>query len=280
MRPESVNSGKRVDVDEDVGSGQLIVRASGAAAARAAMMGTAPAPEHIQLLIRCQVPRAVAAAGAKLTFADCTLHLLPIGPPDGEAPGNRGVVMLTVSTAKLSIGFSELRPLMFQPVETDPALRSLFASAVAHVLAAGEVLDAHGLAHHLLGLAELVLRTALRVELDRVDALAARRREAVEYMRTHLGEQSLSADKVADALFISRRRLYQLFDDGQGISERIKGLRIDRAKALLSDPAKASRGIAEVAKDCGFATAAHFSRTFSKLVGQTPTEFRERSLAR
>jgi AraC-like DNA-binding protein len=188
--------------------------------------------------------------------------------------------MLTVSTAKLSIGFSELRPLMFQPVETDPALRSLFASAVAHVLAAGEVLDAHGLAHHLLGLAELVLRTALRVELDRVDALAARRREAVEYMRTHLGEQSLSADKVADALFISRRRLYQLFDDGQGISERIKGLRIDRAKALLSDPAKASRGIAEVAKDCGFATAAHFSRTFSKLVGQTPTEFRERSLAR
>ncbi|HEV7975485.1 AraC family transcriptional regulator [Amycolatopsis sp.] len=267
-------------MDEEVGSGQLIVRASGAAAARAAMMGTAPAPEHIQLLIRCQVPRAVAAAGAKLTFADCTLHLLPIGPPDGEAPGNRGVVMLTVSTAKLSIGFSELRPLMFQPVETDTALRSLFASAVAHVLAAGEVLDAHGLAHHLLGLAELVLRTALRVELDRVDALAARRREAVEYMRAHLGEQSLSADKVADALFISRRRLYQLFDDGQGISERIKGLRIDRAKALLSDPAKASRGIAEVAKDCGFATAAHFSRTFSKLVGQTPTEFRERALAR
>jgi AraC-like DNA-binding protein len=280
MRPESVNSGKRVDVDGEVGSGQLIVRASGAAAARAAMMGTAPAPEQIQLLIHCPVPRAVAAAGAKLTFSDCTLHLLPIGPPDGEAPGNRGVVMLTVSTAKLSIGFGELRPLMFQPVETDAALRSLFASAVAHVLAAGGVLDAHGLAHHLLGLAELVLRTALRVELDRVDALAARRREAVEYMRAHLGEQSLSADKVADALFISRRRLYQLFDDGQGVSERIKGLRIDRAKALLSDPAKAAKGIAEVAKDCGFATAAHFSRTFGKLVGQTPTEFRERALAR
>lgn len=259
-------------MNENLANGSLVVRASGAAAARAAIMGTASAPERIQLLIRCPVPRAVTATGVELAFADCTLHLMPAESPSG------GVVMLTVATAKLSIGFSELRPLMFQPVETDAALRSLFAGAVAHVLAAGPVLDPHGLAFYLLGLAELVLRTALRVELDRVDALAARRREAVEYMRAHLSEQALSADKVADALFISRRRLYQLFDDGQGVSERIKGLRIERAKALLADPAKASRGIAEVAKDCGFANAAHFSRTFGKMVGRTPTEFRADSV--
>lgn len=248
-------------------SGYLVVRASGAAVARAAILGGRGDPEDVQLLLRCPVPRTVAESCAKLTFADATLHLQP-----------SGVVMLTVAAAKLSISFAELRPLMFRPVEVDAPLRSLFASAVAHVVAAGPRLDPHGLAHHLLGLAELVLRSALRVELDRVDALAARRREALEYMRAHLGDQSLSADRIAEALYISRRRLYQLFDDGQGVSERLKGLRVERAKALLADPAKAGRGIAEIARDCGFTSAPHFSRTFRQSTGRTPREFRERAL--
>jgi AraC-like DNA-binding protein len=254
-------------------SGYLVVRASGAAAARAAILG-GPArsggPDRIQLLLRCPIPRAVAESGAELKFADATLHLRP------SEPG--GVVLLTVAAAKLSISFAELRPLMFRPVEVAAPLRSLVAGAVAHVLAAGPRLDPHGLAHHLLGLAELVLRSALRVELDRVDALAARRREALEYMRAHLAEQSLSADKIAEALYISRRRLYQLFDDGQGVSERLKGLRIERAKAVLADPAKAGRGIAEVARDCGFTSAPHFSRTFRRATGRTPREYREQAL--
>ncbi|WP_103344093.1 helix-turn-helix transcriptional regulator [Amycolatopsis sp. CA-126428] len=250
-------------------NGYLVVRASGAAAARAAILGGRKDPEDVQLLLRCPVPRVGrdSESGAKLTFADATLHLQP-----------SGVVMLTVAAAKLSISFAELRPLMFRPVEVDAPLRALFAGAVAHVVAAGPRLDPHGLAHHLLGLAELVLRSALRVELDRVDALAARRREALEYMRAHLGEQSLGADKIAEALYISRRRLYQLFDDGQGVSERLKGLRVERAKALLADPAKAGRGIAEIARDCGFTSAPHFSRTFRRATGRTPREFRERAL--
>ncbi|MDR6595486.1 MULTISPECIES: helix-turn-helix transcriptional regulator [Saccharothrix] len=249
----------------DVAGGVLTVRASGAAAARAALTGGATTPEHIQLLLRCPVPAGVGGAGAELRFPDCSLHVLPAG-----------VVALTVAEARLTVGFGELKPLMFQPVPVDAALRSVFSGAVAHVLAAAHVLDPHGLAHHLVGLAELVLRSALRAELDRVDALAARRREALEYMREHLADPELGADRVAEALFISRRRLYQLFDDGQGVAERIRGLRIDRAKALLADPAKAGRGIGEIARDCGFVSAAHFSRTFRQVVGSTPSQYRAR----
>jgi AraC-like DNA-binding protein len=248
----------------DVAGGFLTVRASGAAAAKAALSGGASTPEHIQLLLRCAVPVDL-PGGAELRYPDCSLHVLPVG-----------AAMLTVATARLSIGFADLKPLMFQPVPVTPPLRSLFSDAVAHVLAAGPVLDPHGLAHHLLGLAELVLRSALRSELDRVGAVASRRRDAVEYMRDHLSDPTLGADRVADALFISRRRLYQLFDDGQGVSERIRGLRIDRAKALLADPATAARGIGEIARDCGFVSAAHFSRTFRQVVGRTPSEFRGR----
>jgi len=266
--------------EAEVATGQLIVRASGAAAARAAILGDRKAsPDGIQLLLRCTVPRAVAEDGAKLGFAGCVLHVLPVGGHDGETPGRQGVVMLTLPVAEFSLSFGELQPLMFRPVFVDASLRALFSSAIAHVLAVSEALDPHGLAHHLRGLAELVLRSVLRAELDRADALATRRREAVRYMRERLADPSLGADQVAEALYISRRRLYQLFDDGQGISERIKGLRVERAKTLLSDPAKAVRGIAEIAKDCGFTSAAHFSRTFRKAVGQTPREFRERALA-
>jgi AraC-like DNA-binding protein len=249
----------------DVASGFLVVRASGAAAAKAAITGGRSAPEQIQLLMRCSVPAVPRAGRAELAYAGCTLHV------------RQGVVMLTVPAAKLSIGFGELRPLMFQPVQVDAALRNVFASAIAHVLAAGDALDPHGVEHHLRGLAELALRSALRTELNRVDALAARRREALEYIRANLADPELGADQIANALFISRRRLYQLFDDGQGVSERIRAMRLDHAKALLADPAKGARGIGEISKACGFISPAHFSRTFRKAVGQSPREFRERA---
>ncbi|MEV4315331.1 AraC family transcriptional regulator [Actinocrispum sp. NPDC049592] len=251
-------------MEQQVATGFLIVRASGADAVKAAITGTTAVPDRIQLVMRCPVPR-----GANLSFGDCALRAC-----SGD------VVLLTVAAARLSVGFAELHPLMFQPVHVSPPLRTLFTNAVAHVISAAGALDPRGVGHHLLGLAELVLRSALRAELDRVDALAARRREAVDYIRTHLSEPSLDADRIAGALFISRRRLYQLFDDGQGVSERIKRMRIELAKTLLADPAQAARGIAEIAKDCGFANATHFSRTFRKVVGETPRDFREREQAR
>ena len=267
--------------DQEVASGFLVVRASGASAAlRALGGGKIGDPDRLQLLMRCPVPAAVSTSGSTLSFPECTLHVLPVSTVDGSNGGGRdGVAMLTVSSARLSISFAELRPLLFQPVEVDPVLRSVFAGAVAHLLAAAHALDPHGVAHHLLGLAELVLRSALRAELDRVDLLASRRREAIEYIKAHLAEPGLGAERIADALYISRRRLYQLFDDGDGVSGRIRALRVERAKALLADPAKASHGIGEIAKKCGFTNAAHFSRTFRKVVGETPREYRDTKLA-
>src|SRR5437764_576717 len=78
---------------------------------------------------------------------------------------------------------------------------------------------------------------------DRADAIATRRRAAVDYIRANLANPGLTAERIADALFISRRRLYQLFDDGDGVSGRIRALRVDRARELLADPAMAGHGI-------------------------------------
>ncbi|HEV7648306.1 MAG TPA: AraC family transcriptional regulator [Actinophytocola sp.] len=267
--------------DDEVAAGYLVVRSSGASAARLAIdairqpsLAKARAePEQIQLVMRASLPRYLPAGGVNLEFAECALRAQP-----GERAGRHGTVLLTVATGKLSISFGELRPLLFRPVPVERPLQTLFAAAVAHLLVVADSLDQHGIRPYLTGLAELVLRSALRTELNRADAIATRRRDAVEYIKENLADPALSADRIADALFISRRRLYQLFDDGDGVSGRIRQLRIDRARELLGDPAHAVKGIGEISRQCGFANAAHFSRTFRKVVGETPRDYRDRIL--
>jgi AraC-like DNA-binding protein len=268
------------DIAEEVAPGYLVVRSSGATAARLAI-GAAEAnrakradPTQLQLVMRAALPGYLPAAGVSVSFPECAVRARP-----AETPGQHGTVLLTVSTNKVSISFGELRPLMFQPVRLERPLQTLFAASVAHLVVVADSLDAHGIKAYLTGLAELVLRSALRSELDRADAIATRRRAAIDYIKANLSDPNLSAERIADALFISRRRLYQLFDDGDGVTGRIRAQRIERAKELLADPVHAAKGIGEISKQCGFANAAHFSRTFRKLVDETPREFRDRMLA-
>lgn len=269
---------------EEVATGYLVVRASGASATRMALDAVhSPAaskargkqePAQIQLVMRASLPKYLPRRGVALSYPECSLRAQP-----AAAATRPGTVLLTINTGKLSISFGELRPLLFRPAPIERPLQTLFAAAVSHLLVVAESLDAHGIKSYLAGLAELVLRSALRTELNRVDAIATRRRAAVDYIRQHLTDPALTADRIADALFISRRRLYQLFDDGNGVSGRIQQLRIDRAKELLSDPAHAMKGIGEISRLCGFANAAHFSRTFRKVAGETPRDFRDRTLS-
>ncbi|MBO0841181.1 MAG: helix-turn-helix domain-containing protein [Sciscionella sp.] len=284
-RTDSNNADSTATEPETPANGVLVVRTSAAKATVAAIAAGAPVdragksarqPETLQLVLRAALPRGVGATGIRLAFPGCDLAVKPVDGPEPEH--RRAAVLLTVDISRLTVNFAELQPLLFQPVPVDRALVAVFSSAIAHVLSAGDALERHGVGHHLVGLTELVLRSALRQALDRADALATRRREAIAYIKAHLADPGLSAERIADALFISRRRLYQLFDDGDGVSGRIRQLRIELAKSLLGDPAHAQQGVGEIAKRCGFVNSAHFSRTFHKVVGQPPREFRATAL--
>src|SRR2546430_4022760 len=181
--------------DDSPAPGYLVVRASGAGAVRLAISGRGSAePEQIQLAMRASLPSYLPAGGVSLRYPDCGLRAVP---------GRPGTVLLTVATPKLSIGYPDLRPLLFRPVELDRPLQTLFAASVAHLLVVAESLDPHGIRPYLTGLAELVLRSALRADLDRADAIATRRRAAVEYIKANLSDPGLSAERIAGALFIS-----------------------------------------------------------------------------
>ncbi len=97
-------------------------------------------------------------------------------------------------------------------------------------------------------------------------------RAALDYMRQHCTEHISLAD-VADSVYVSQWHLSKLINrhTDQSFLELISGMRIERAKVLLTDPALRIHAIAE---QVGYNDVAHFSKSFKKIVGKTPVEYR------
>jgi transcriptional regulator GlxA family with amidase domain len=96
---------------------------------------------------------------------------------------------------------------------------------------------------------------------------------AVELMHAHFGEK-LSVPDLAKNVNCSESYFSRLFkqETGTAPAEYIIKIRIDKAKKLLSSTAK---NATEIALKCGFASTAHFSGTFRKLVGVSPLQYRK-----
>lgn len=75
---------------------------------------------------------------------------------------------------------------------------------------------------------------------------------------------------------ISRRSLFALFRQhiGRTVMDEITRLRITHAKLLLKQSDEKTYAIA---RNCGYHDARHLNKNFQRLVGMTPTEFRERN---
>ncbi len=96
---------------------------------------------------------------------------------------------------------------------------------------------------------------------------------ALAYIREHCTEQHLSLGEVAEHVYVSQWHLSKLLnrETGQSFFDLLSGMRISRAKELLADPAIR---IHEIAEKTGFSDVAHFSRSFKKITGCTPGEYR------
>ena len=97
---------------------------------------------------------------------------------------------------------------------------------------------------------------------------------ALSYMKEHCTEQHLSLSDVADHVYVSQWHLSKLLnrETNQSFFDLLGNMRIARAKKLLADPSLRIHEIAEIA---GFSDVAHFSRSFKKLTGLTPGEYRD-----
>lgn len=97
--------------------------------------------------------------------------------------------------------------------------------------------------------------------------------QAISYMQNNISIQ-LTAEQIAQALFISRRRLQRHFKEETGltIGAYLDRLLVYRATQLMVNPQLSLRNISE---QLGFCDQFYFSRRFKKLTGQTPSDFRK-----
>lgn len=99
-------------------------------------------------------------------------------------------------------------------------------------------------------------------------------KNAVSYIEMHCSEK-LKLSDVADQVYVSQWHLSKLLNRylGQSFSEILNGVRIEKAKEMLKDPALR---IGDIAEEVGFSDMAHFSRVFKKVVGISANEFRNK----
>ena len=159
----------------------------------------------------------------------------------------------------------------------------LFSTMVAQTQVAAAEVDAHSAAvvgRQLLELLGLALENDPRAVTSTSSAVrAAHLQRAETYIRTNLTDPALSPDAVADACFISKRYLHDLFKEtNETVAARIRQERLIAARDRLE--AGGASGIADVAYQYGFSDQAQFSRLFKAAFGQTPSGYRSRAEAR
>ncbi|WPP01538.1 AraC family transcriptional regulator [Pseudomonas sp. HR96] len=115
--------------------------------------------------------------------------------------------------------------------------------------------------------------------LAATNAAQASRRDAMarmnDYVRRHLADPELNLKKVAAATYLAPDYLSHWLakDSGKSFSDMLLERRMHLARSLLLNGRKP---VGEIARLCGFADEAYFSRRFRQAHGLPPGQFRKR----
>lgn len=100
----------------------------------------------------------------------------------------------------------------------------------------------------------------------------------VERALTHIlqNEGQLSVEDLSNHLFVSKSYLRHLFNEysSQSPMRHIIQVRLARAQTLLK---QTDMPVSKIADACGFDNPYYFSRLFTQVYGQTPTQFRRQT---
>lgn len=102
---------------------------------------------------------------------------------------------------------------------------------------------------------------------------------AWQVVRRNMASPEFGPEQLCRLLAVSRSKLYRMFEKSGGIAHFINGERLREAHRRLSDPLDMP-SIHVVGNDVGFADHSTFSRAFRREFGYSPSEARERALAR
>jgi AraC-like DNA-binding protein len=132
---------------------------------------------------------------------------------------------------------------------------------------------------HLVDLVAFVLGGEVNTgegELEARGGVRAARLAAI--LRTILQQSadlSLSAGTIAAQMGITPRYVHLLLEEtGRSFTQHVLERRLERAAALLRDPRRLGRRIADIALESGFADLSQFNRAFRRRFGDTPSGIR------
>src|SRR6266446_702288 len=96
---------------------------------------------------------------------------------------------------------------------------------------------------------------------------------ARKFIEDHQAEP-LSLGRIAQVANISRHYFCKMFKKATGINfiDYLSRVRVEKSKTLLLNP---NSRISEAAFACGFQSMTNFNREFKRIVGRSPTQFRE-----
>jgi AraC-like DNA-binding protein len=153
-------------------------------------------------------------------------------------------------------------------------LRGLLESTAEHGRGMNAANRAH-VAEHLIDLMSILVAgdptAPKRIRSPEVVLSKAKR-----FMERNIGNERIDVQAIAHAIGVSPGHLSKMFtNSGTSVMRFFWQLRLERARALLSEP-QAGLRMTEVASQCGFVNAAHFSRAFKQQYGVTPRETRRK----
>jgi transcriptional regulator GlxA family with amidase domain len=116
-------------------------------------------------------------------------------------------------------------------------------------------------------------------ELARFRGLrAARLQQLIAEIRANFTDPAFSTDAIAGKLRVTARYVqHVLHETGTTFHERVLELRLQRARAMLTDPRYDRLKVVDIAEACGFNEVSYFNRCFRRRFGDTPTQYRGRS---
>lgn len=100
-------------------------------------------------------------------------------------------------------------------------------------------------------------------------------KQVIEYVNEHMEQGEVGMEEMAVNFNVSASTLRRRLQDATGVSPKsyIQAIQMQRACNLLDSGMQ----IADVASKCGFAEPGSFSRTFKRVLGLTPTQYRTKA---
>ena len=195
-----------------------------------------------------------------------------------DYPQGLDVLGVIIPRKMMDNAFGAMRLVTGMCMEQGQATSSVLSNFLRDLGRNGKKLDA-STAERMASIAVEMIAAGLSEKAQDFDAVklsgAATLCRVQAFVSDHIGAAGLTMAEVARAVGVSVRRLHQISaEEGVSLVDWMWDRRLQRAHAMLAQPATGRQSIQAIAWGCGFADQAHFSRRFKDRFGLSPTELR------